>query len=74
MKGPAPKEPDTRLASHYYIRIDRRTLVARLLVPFASKISSVVNGVPRCLTRLHMVMTSSAGGAGPLRGALRFGS
>jgi len=68
MKGRAPKEPDTRLASHY-IRMDRRTLVTRLLVPFASKISSVVNSVPRCLTRFHKVLTSSAGGAGPFRGA-----
>src|SRR5215216_3061530 len=68
-KGRAPRGTRLpRLTSHYYILIDRRTLLTRLVVPAAWKISSVLNLVPRCLKRFHRVMTSSAGGAGPLSG------
>ena len=73
-RSQAPKEPDPRLTSNYYIRIDRRTLVTRALVPSSWKTSSVLNSVPWCLKRFHRVMSSSAGGAGPFRGALRCGS
>jgi len=51
-KSQAPKEPDPRLTSNYYIRIDRRTLVTRSLVPFTSKTSSVLNSVPTVLEAL----------------------
>src|ERR671921_225260 len=58
-KGRAPKEPDPRLASHYY-RIDRRTVVMRLLVPAALMTSSVpvANSVPRYFMCLRAVLTT----------------
>src|SRR5215208_1093976 len=68
-KGRAPRGTRLpRLTSHYYILIDRRTLLTRLVVPSAPKTSSVLKRVPRCLRRFHRVMSSSASGAGPLRG------
>ena len=69
-KGRAPKEPGPRLTSHY-IRLARRTLVTRLLVPSSLKTSSVVNNVHRRFTRFPRV-TTSTGGAGPLTGGATF--
>ena len=62
-----PDETDPRLTSRY-MRLARRTLVTRLLVPSALKTSSVVDSVHRRCTRLHRVMASGAGGAGLFRG------
>ena len=64
-KSRAPKEPNSRLTSHY-LRSDRRTVVTRLLVPFALKTSSVsvVNIVPRYFMCFRAAMTSACG-AGP---------
>src|SRR5918995_3404670 len=65
-KSRAPKEPDSRLTSHY-LRTDRRSVVTRLLVPFALKTSSVsvVNSVPRYFMGLRALMPSDCR-AGPL--------
>src|ERR687897_399429 len=64
-KSRAPKEPNSRLTSHY-LRTDRRTVVTRSLVPFALKTSSVsvVNIVPRYFMCFRAAMTSACG-AGP---------
>src|SRR5215212_375110 len=65
-KGPGPQEePDPRLTSHY-LRIVRRTVVMRLLVPSALRTSSVsvLNSVPRYFMGFRTVMPSATG-AGP---------